>query len=204
MTRYIVRRLLQLPITMVGVTIMIFALLQLLSPVERSALYVQSIPHNDAAIDAIIAKYGLDDPLHIQYWRWLVGRKDIVTGEWEGGVLRGDLGYSRTGRQMVADLIRQRLPATVELALWACIPIIGGGIVLGVIAAVNSVVALFYYASVAREMWMKPVPDEDRTPVRVSASLSVALGLAAAITIALGVTNIATRFGDLATFAGLG
>jgi NADH-quinone oxidoreductase subunit N len=77
-------------------------------------------------------------------------------------------------------------------------------IVLGVIAAVNSVVALFYYASVAREMWMKPVPDEDRTPVRVPASLSVALGLAAVVTLALGVTNIATRFGDLAVFAGLG
>jgi NADH-quinone oxidoreductase subunit N len=77
-------------------------------------------------------------------------------------------------------------------------------IVLGVIAAVNSVVALFYYASVAREMWMRPVPDEDRTPVRVPASLSVALGLAAVVTVALGVTNIATRFGDLAVFAGLG
>jgi NADH-quinone oxidoreductase subunit N len=77
-------------------------------------------------------------------------------------------------------------------------------IVLGVIAAVNSVVALFYYASVAREMWMKPVPDEDRTPVRVPASLSVALGLAAVVTLVLGVTNIATRFGDLAVFAGLG
>jgi NADH-quinone oxidoreductase subunit N len=77
-------------------------------------------------------------------------------------------------------------------------------IVLGVIAAVNSVVALFYYASVAREMWMKPVPDEDRTPVRVPASLTVALGLAAVVTLVLGVTNIATRFGDLAVFAGLG
>jgi NADH-quinone oxidoreductase subunit N len=77
-------------------------------------------------------------------------------------------------------------------------------IVLGVIAAVNSVVALFYYASVAREMWMRPVPDEDRTPVRVPASLSVALGLAALVTLTLGVTNIATRFGDLAVFAGLG
>jgi len=77
-------------------------------------------------------------------------------------------------------------------------------IVLGVIAAVNSVVALFYYASVAKEMWMKPVPDEDRTPVRVPAALSVALGLTAVVTLVLGVTNIATRFGDLATFAGLG
>jgi peptide/nickel transport system permease protein len=52
-------------------------------------------------------------------------------------VLRGDLGYSRTGRQDVADLIKQRLPATVELALWSCIPIIGGGIFLGVIAAIH-------------------------------------------------------------------
>ena len=77
MTAYIVRRLLQLPVTIFGVTILIFAMLQLLSPVERSALYVQSIPHNDAAIDAIIRKYGLDDPFYVQYWRWLVGKKDV-------------------------------------------------------------------------------------------------------------------------------
>ena len=38
-------------------------------------------------------------------------------------------------------------------------------VVLGVVAAVNSVIALFYYAAVAREMWMSPVPDGDRTPV---------------------------------------
>jgi peptide/nickel transport system permease protein len=135
-TAYVIRRLIQLPVTMVGVTLLIFAMLQFLSPVERSALYVQSIPHNEGAIDGIIAKYGLDDPFYVQYWRWLVGKKDAVTGEWEGGVLRGDLGYSRTGRQMVTDLIKQRLPATVELALWSCIPIIGGGILLGVIAAI--------------------------------------------------------------------
>jgi len=137
MTAYIIRRLLQLPITMIGVTVLIFAMLQLLSPVERSALYVQSIPHNEGAIDAIIRKYGLNDPFHVQYWRWLVGRKDPVTGEIEGGVLRGDLGFSRTGRQMVKDLIAQRLPATVELALWSAFPIIGVGIWLGVIAALH-------------------------------------------------------------------
>jgi peptide/nickel transport system permease protein len=137
MTAYIIRRLLQLPVTMLGVTLLIFAMLQLLTPVERSALYVSSIPHHEGAIDAIIRKYGLDDPFYVQYWRWLVGHKDPVTGEIEGGVLRGDLGFSRTGRQMVKDLIAQRLPATVELALWSCVPIIGGGIILGVIAAIN-------------------------------------------------------------------
>lgn len=137
MTRYVIRRLIQLPITMIGVTILIFAMLQLLSPVERSALYVQAIPHNEGAIDGIIRKYGLDDPFYVQYWRWLVGQRDIVTGEIEGGVLRGDLGYSRTGRQMVSELIAQRLPATLELTLWAALPIIGGGIFLGVVAAVH-------------------------------------------------------------------
>jgi peptide/nickel transport system permease protein len=136
MTAYIIRRLVQLPFTMLGVTVLIFVMLQFLSPVERSALYVQSIPHHEGAIDAIIRKYGLDDPFYVQYWRWLVGHKDPVSGEIEGGVIRGDLGFSRTGRQMVTDLIAQRLPATAELALWSCVPIIGGGIFLGIIAAI--------------------------------------------------------------------
>jgi peptide/nickel transport system permease protein len=137
MNTYIIRRLIQLPITILGVTLMIFAMLQLLTPVERSALYVQSIPHHDGAIDAIIRKYGLDDPFYMQYWRWLVGHKDPTTGEMVGGVLRGDLGYSRTGRQMVKDLIAQRLPATLELALWSAFPIIGIGIWLGVVSAIH-------------------------------------------------------------------
>jgi peptide/nickel transport system permease protein len=137
MTAYIIRRLVQLPVTMVGVTVFIFAMLQLLSPVERSALYIRDTPHNDAAIDAIVSKYGLDDPFYVQYWRWLVGVRDPVTGQWEGGLLRGDLGYSRTGRQPVSELIAQRLPATLELTLWSALPIIGGGILLGVIAAIH-------------------------------------------------------------------
>ncbi len=137
MTAYIIRRLIQLPLTMIGVTILIFAMLQLLTPVERSALYVKSIPHNEGAIDAIISKYGLDDPFYAQYWRWLVGHADPSTGEVEGGVLRGDFGYSRTGRQSVTELIKQRLPATVELALWSIFPIIGIGIWLGIVSALH-------------------------------------------------------------------
>jgi len=75
-------------------------------------------------------------------------------------------------------------------------------VVLGVIAAVNSVIALFYYASVAREAWMAPVPDDDRTPVRVPPSLVAAMGICVVATVAVGVLpGIAGRFGDLATFA---
>jgi NADH-quinone oxidoreductase subunit N len=75
-------------------------------------------------------------------------------------------------------------------------------VVLGVIAAVNSVIALFYYASVAREAWMAPVPDDDRTPVRVPPSLASALALCVIVTVAVGVLpQIVGRFGALATYA---
>ncbi len=137
MTAYIIRRLLQLPITVLGVTILIFLMLQALGPVERAALYIRDIPHTEGAIDAVIRRYGLDEPLFTQYWHWLVGRLDPVTGQTVGGVLRGDLGWSRTGNSTVIELLGRRLPATVELALWAAGPIILIGVWLGVKAAVN-------------------------------------------------------------------
>lgn len=73
-------------------------------------------------------------------------------------------------------------------------------VLLGVVAAVNSVIALFYYATVAREMWMSPVPHGDRTPVRVPAPLITALALTAVVVVAIGVYPQAfARFGDLAS-----
>ena len=137
MVAYIIRRLLLLPLTVFGVTILIFLMLFTLSPVQRSALYVRDIPHTEGALDAVIRRYGLDRPIYEQYWNWLVGRRDTVSGEIVGGVLRGDFGYSRTGNQSVVDLIKHRLPATAELALWSVIPIIGVGVWLGIQAAVN-------------------------------------------------------------------
>ena len=137
MTAYIIRRLIQLPITAFGVTVLVFLLTMTLDPVERSALYVRDIPHTEGAIDAVIRRYGLDDPFHVQYWRWMVGRTDDVTGERVGGILRGDFGFSRTGRVPVAELIKLRLPASMELALWSVVPIIAVGVWLGIIAAKN-------------------------------------------------------------------
>jgi NADH-quinone oxidoreductase subunit N len=72
--------------------------------------------------------------------------------------------------------------------------------VLAVVMAVNSVVALAYYANVARQMWMQPVPDGDRTPVRVPVSLTAALVITAGLTLAFGVTPWATDLGDTANF----
>lgn len=137
MLRYIVRRLLIIPILLIGVTMLIFAMLSMLTPYERASLYVQDIPKRQGAMDDIIKKYGLDDPIPVQYWNWMVGKKDPTTGEIEGGVLRGNLGWSKVGASSVSEVIARRLPATAELALWAALPIIGISIWLGVVAAVN-------------------------------------------------------------------
>lgn len=137
MVNYVIRRLLLVPLILFGVTLLIFGMLQFLTPVERSALYVRELPKNDKALDGIIKKYGLDDPIYIQYLNWLIGRQDANTGEWEGGILRGEFGYSRTASQPVSDMIKRRFPATIELTLWSVLPVVSGGIILGVLAAVN-------------------------------------------------------------------
>ena len=137
MTTYIIRRLMILPIILLGVTLLMFAMLQVLGPVERSALYVKDIPKTEQQVQAIINRYGLDDPFLQQYWRWLVGHTDPITDERIGGILRGDLGFSRTGREPVIDLVKRRFPATLELALLSVIPIIGIGIWMGVVSALH-------------------------------------------------------------------
>jgi peptide/nickel transport system permease protein len=137
MLNYILRRLLLVPLLLFGVTVLIFSMLQFLSPEKRSALYIHDIPRNAKQMDAIIKHYGLDRPIHIQYWIWLMGREDGVSGERKGGILFGDFGYSRTASQPVADLIATRFPNTLDLTLWAVAPVILVGIWLGVQAAVH-------------------------------------------------------------------
>ena len=61
------------------------------------------------------------------------------------------------------------------------------GVVLGVFVAVNSVIALYYYARIGFGMWAEDAPDGDTTPIRVPASLVSALAITVALTIAFGV-----------------
>ncbi|HMG41234.1 MAG TPA: NADH-quinone oxidoreductase subunit N [Acidimicrobiales bacterium] len=72
---------------------------------------------------------------------------------------------------------------------------------LAVVMAVNSVIALGYYANLARQMFMEPVADGDTTPVRVPVSIVAALAITAGLTLAFGVSPWATDLGDLANFA---
>jgi NADH:ubiquinone oxidoreductase subunit 2 (subunit N) len=71
-----------------------------------------------------------------------------------------------------------------------------------VVAAVNAVIALFYYASVPRLMWMNPVPDGDRTPIRVPASLQAALALTVLVVVVIGIyPQFFAHLGDVASLA---
>jgi peptide/nickel transport system permease protein len=125
MVNYIVRRLMILPLVMLGLSILIFGMLQMLDPVERAALYVSDIPKNPEALQAIIQKYGLDQPVYVQYRDWLKS------------VLHGDFGWSKTAQMPVLDAIRTYFPATLELALWSFVPIIYVGTWLGIQAAIH-------------------------------------------------------------------
>jgi NADH-quinone oxidoreductase subunit N len=79
----------------------------------------------------------------------------------------------------------------------------GWGYAIAVIGAVNSVIAFGYYGNVMREIWMRPVPDGDTTPIKTPAPLVLALAITGVATLALGVLpGVALHFGDLATFAG--
>lgn len=74
---------------------------------------------------ALIAQLGFDRPVPEQYVRYL------------GNVLQGDLGVSYRLKRPVAELIAERLPATLELALVAAVFAVMGGIALGVYTAIK-------------------------------------------------------------------
>ncbi len=127
MLSYIIRRILILPLILLGVTFLIFCLFSLLSPMERLATYINnpSVLKNPQAAQNLIQKYHLDDPFPAGYVHWLKS------------LLKLDFGWSPTANQPVWDAIMQRLPATMELVFYSIIPVILVGIWLGVISAVN-------------------------------------------------------------------
>ncbi|MFC2105304.1 ABC transporter permease [Candidatus Bipolaricaulota bacterium] len=127
MWAYILRRLLIFPITLVGLSVLVFSLSTFLTPEERLMAYIHSPlqVRSPEVVQQMIEKFGLRDPVYQQYWRWFKG------------VVQGDFGFSTTAQEPVFQAIMNRLPATLELVLFAIFPIIIGGIVLGVISAAH-------------------------------------------------------------------
>jgi NADH-quinone oxidoreductase subunit N len=81
----------------------------------------------------------------------------------------------------------------------------GWGYTIAIVGAVNAVIATAYYINVMREMWMKPAPDGDVTPIKVYGSVQAALVICAVATLVLGVLpGLIAKVGAITDLAGVG
>lgn len=107
------------------VTVVVFSIMMMLPPGQRVSLHVQTERINEQQIEALIDKYGLNDPAPIQYGRWIKA------------VFKGDFGFSITANSSVIEGFKHFFPVTLELVLISGPLIIIVGILLGSTAAVN-------------------------------------------------------------------
>lgn len=124
MLTFIVRRLLALPLVLLAITLLLVGLMQFLSPEQRAGSFIRS-ENQLRNLELIVRQNGLDQPFYVQY------------GHWIANAVQGNLGYSRASSRPVLDTIKERFPRTVELALYASLPIIAVGIWLGTAAGLH-------------------------------------------------------------------
>lgn len=123
MGRYVARRLLQAVPVFIGTTFIIFALVYALPGDPIRALSGDK-PISPAVYAELQSRYNLDDPLLVQYAKYM------------GGLVQGDFGQSFRGRE-VADIMSERFPVTIKLALVAFAFEIVVGIAAGVLAGLR-------------------------------------------------------------------
>ncbi len=123
MARYIVRRLGFLLLTLLLTSLIIFVITQLLpGDVARAVLGREA---GEEALQAFREQYGLNDPLIVQYFRWL------------GNFVRGDWGISLSTRQEVYPLVMGRVRNSLMLAAVTMAIGVPLSILLGVLAGLN-------------------------------------------------------------------
>jgi peptide/nickel transport system permease protein len=123
MGRYIIRRLLQAIPLLLFLTIFMFSLIHLLPGGPEQVLFNPRL--SAAGRAALRAHFGLDDPVYIQYFKWL------------SRALQGDFGFSFADNVPVSYLISQRFPATLELFSIALSLALVVALVLGVVSGVR-------------------------------------------------------------------
>lgn len=123
MLKYISKRLLVSIPVIIGITILSFIIMKL-SPGDPLANFIN--PSIDMAdLEKSRQALGLNDPLHIQYFKWIAQ------------VVKGNFGYTYSGNHSISALILERLPNTVILTLSAFVMSFVVGIPLGVMGAVK-------------------------------------------------------------------
>ena len=144
MRRFVLRRVGEAAIVLVGVSILVFSIIHLVpgDPV-RLALGTR---FDQDTYDALRARSGLDQPLVQQYF------------EWAGNALHGDLGVSFRSGETVTSLIAERLPATISLALGAIVVALLIALPLGLISALRPRSKVDYVATVVSQAGIS-IPD---------------------------------------------
>ncbi len=131
---YIGKRLLVAIPTLLIISIFVFSLQKLLP--GDPILAMAGEERDPAVIEFLRDKYRLNDPVVVQYFYWL------------GGVLVGDFGISLRTNQPVLELILQKLPVTIQLAVMAMFFAMLIGIPIGILAAVKKNTFIDYIANV--------------------------------------------------------
>lgn len=121
MLRYTLKRLAMLIPVLLGVSIISFSLLRMV-PGDPAVLLAGEDANPDF-IEAVRQEHGFDQPVHIQYLRFL------------GNVVRGDFGVSIRSREPVINLLKQRFAFTLKLSLCAILIATIIGLIAGIISA---------------------------------------------------------------------
>jgi peptide/nickel transport system permease protein len=129
---YIVRRLLLMVVTLIGMSILIFVMLRLVPGNITDIIFDSAGFVNPAAKKKIEKELGLDQPIVVQYVTWI------------SGLMRGDLGYAYVSEKPAIDEILPRIPVTAKLAVLALVFSVLFGVPLGVLSAVRQNTAFDY------------------------------------------------------------
>lgn len=134
--KYILKKLIQMIPMLIIISFLIFVALKAMPIDPINYLLPPGTARDPAMIAELRARYGLDDPIFIQYGRWI------------SQIIKGDFGYSIINGQPIKEILAQKLPATVELALASLIISSVLGILLGILSAVNQNGPIDYIARV--------------------------------------------------------
>ena len=144
MLNYLIQRLATIVPTLFFVSILIFGLQQLLP--GDPAMILAGEERDPTVIAHLHQKLHLDEPLPIRYLYWA------------GGVLKGDLGESVRIQKPVLELIVEKLPVTLELALLAILIAVAIGVTAGIVSAVAKNTVWDYAANVFA-LWGLSTPN---------------------------------------------
>jgi len=124
MLTYLVRRTIQMVLTLFIASIVVYGAMQLVPGDPVMAMFFPNVPSPER-LESIREELGLNRPFLSRYVYWL------------GGVFRGDLGDSYKQYRPVADILAQNIPATIELAVAGIVVSLLIGIPVGVLAGIT-------------------------------------------------------------------